>query len=253
MSAGFVVLAALKVLTALGSPGEFAEVVSAENEAVFARAERFLSAQNVRRAKWERHLAMMGLRESRPSLAPVRYRLAVGRRVFSFTVYGRLFVDFRFVRGDEMADILELEGIFRGLHARSPWRGERLRDAREEPLALCGFEDERFARLDEAVERLVGEFNRARQPGVQELPPRLFKSFVVEETYWSAEEVSEESLRSMLGRLASAGGCADGGAFRGWHATVARLHGADFAGRVVARGFNKEVFVPARAWKEKSR
>ena len=244
MSVGIAMLAVLKVLTALGASGEFAEVVSAENEAVFARAERFVSAQNIRRAKWERHLGLMGLRESRPSLARVRYRLAVGSRVYSFTVYGRLFVDFRFVRDDEVADVLELERLFRGMHARSPWREEKLLDVREEPLALCGYEDERFVRLDETIGRIVDEFNRTRPDGVDNLPPLLFKSFVIEETYWKAGEVDESSLRSALARLKSGGG---------WHAAIMRLHDVDFAGRVIARSSNPEVFVPARAWKEKSK
>ena len=243
---GAVALAVLKVLTSLGAPGEFAETASAAEEAVFARAERLVSAQNVRRERWGRHLELMGLRESRRSLAPVRYRLAVGRRVYSFTDCGRLFADFRFVRDDEMADVLELERLFREQLSRSPWRGERLRDALGDPLALCGFEDERFARLDGTVSRLVGEFNRTRPEGVQELSPRLFKSFVVEETYWSAEEVAEASLRASLARLAA-------GASGGWLAAVARERGADFAGRVASRSCNPEVFVPARAWKEKSR
>ncbi|MBO7684551.1 MAG: hypothetical protein J6T51_07490 [Kiritimatiellae bacterium] len=250
MSAGILLAAALKVLTALGSPGEFSEAVPAQEAQVFERAGRIVAAQNGRRAKWDRYLGLMGIRESRPSLAAVRYRLAVGSRVYSFTVYGRLFVDMRFVRDDELGDVLALERAFREMHARSPWRGEKMRDARLEPLALCGYEDERFLRLDGPLARVVDEFNRTRGESVHELSPRLFKSFVVEEACWRDGVPSEAELREALRRLAAAGG-RPGGPFRGWYAAVQDARGAGFAQRVASRSSHPEVFVPARAWKEK--
>ena len=84
-----VLFAAVRVLTALGSAVECRETVAAGETEVFERAARLVSAQNGRRAKWERYLDLMGLRESRPSLSAVRYQMSVGRRVYSFTVYGR--------------------------------------------------------------------------------------------------------------------------------------------------------------------
>ena len=250
MSAGILLAAALKVLTSLGSPGDLSEAVSEQEARVFEKAERIVAAQNARRVKWNRYLDLMGLRESRPSLASVRYRLAVGRRVYSFTVYGRLFADMRFVRDDEIADVLALERVFRAMHARSPWRGETLRDACLEPLALCGCEDKRFASLDGAIGRVVDDFNKTRDERVHELPPRFFKSFVVEETCWSPEAPSEDALRAALKRLADAGRIAGGG-FAGWYMAVQNARGADFAERVAARSRHPEVFVPARTWKEK--
>ena len=250
MTFGAILFAALKVLTVLGAPGEFSEPVAAGEEAVLEKAGRLVSAQNGRRAKWERYLGLMGLRESRPSLASVRYSLSVGRRVYSFTVYGRLFIDVRFVRDDEMADLLAVENLFREMHARSPWRGETLRDPWKEPLALCGYEDARFARLDAPIERIVGEFNRTRPERVHELSPRLFKSFVIEETYWRGGDVSEGELKSALSRLAAAGSRKDG-AFCGWYVALQNARDADFAERVAARSSHPELFVPVRAWKEK--
>ena len=250
MSAGVLLAAALKVLTALGSQGELSEAVAPQEAKVLERAGRIVSAQNGRRAKWNRYLDLMGLRESRPSLASVRYRLAVGRVVYSFTVYGRLFVDMRFVRDDEVADVLAVESLFREMHARSPWRAETLRDARQEPMALCGYEDERFVRLDAPLARIVDEFNRTRGESVHELSPRLFKSFVIEESFWSAAGLSEDALRTALRRLAGAGMRAGGG-FCGWYIAVQNACGADFAQRVAARSSHPEVFVPVRAWKEK--
>ena len=245
-----VLLAALKVLTALGASGEFSEQVAVGEEAVLEKAGRLVSAQNGRRAKWERYLGLMGLRESRPSLASVRYRLSVGRRVYSFTVYGRLFIDIRFVRDDEMADVLAVERLFREMHARSPWRGEALRDPWKEPLTLCGYEDGRFASLDAPIERLVGDFNRTRPERVHELSPRLFKAFVIEESYWRGGEVSEGELKSAMSRLAAAGSRKDG-AFCGWYVALQNARDADFAERVAARSSHPELFVPVRAWKEK--
>ncbi|MBQ2628651.1 MAG: hypothetical protein IJG13_03135, partial [Kiritimatiellae bacterium] len=201
MSAGILLAAALKVLTALGSRGELSEAVAPQEAQVFERAGRIVSAQNGRRAKWNKYLDLMGLRESRPSLAAVRYRLAVGRTVYSFTVYGRLFVDMRFVRDDEVAAVLALERIFREMHARSPWRDEALRDPLQERLTLCGYEDERFVRLDGPLARVVDEFNRTRDERVHELSPRFFKSFVVEQSYWSQGGLSEDALRAALKRL----------------------------------------------------
>ena len=250
MSAGILLAAALKVLTALGSRGELSEAVAPQEAQVFERAGRIVSAQNGRRAKWNKYLDLMGLRESRPSLAAVRYRLAVGRTVYSFTVYGRLFVDMRFVRDDEMADVLAVEGIFRAMHARSPWRTEALRDPRLEKMTLCGYEDERFARLDAPLARVVDEFNRTRDERVHELSPRFFKSFVIEEYFWKTAGLSEDALRAALKRLAGAG-MRGGGGFCGWYGAVHNACGADFAERVTARSSHPEVFVPARAWKEK--
>ena len=250
MSAGILLAASLKVLTALGSQGELSEAVAAQETQVFERTGRIVAAQNGRRAKWNRFLELMGLRETRPSLAAVRYRLSVGRTVYSFTVYGRLFVDMRFVRDDEVSAVLALERIFREMHARSPWRDEALIDARLEPLALCGYEDARFVRLDGPLARVVAEFNRTRDERIHELSPRFFKSFVVEQSYWNQGGLSEDALRAALVRLAGAGRTRGGG-FCGWYLAVQNAHGADFAERVASRSGHPEVFVPARAWKEK--
>ena len=250
MSAGVLFAASLKVLTALGLQGELSEAVTAQETQVFERTGRIVAAQNGRRAKWNRYLELMGLRESRPSLAAVRYRLAVGRTVYSFNVYGRLFVDMRFVRDNEVSAVLALERIFREMHARSPWRSEALCDPLQERMTLCGYEDERFVRLDGPLARVVDEFNRTRDERVHELSPRFFKSFVVEQSYWNQGGLSEDALRAALKRLAGAG-MRKGGGFCGWYLAVQNAHDADFAERVAARSSHPEVFVPARAWKEK--
>ena len=247
---GMLLLAALKTLTMLGADGGYSEDVAPEETALFERADKILAAQNGRRAKWERYLSLMGQRESRPSLAAVRYRLSVGRRVYSFTVYGRLFVDGRFVRDDEIQDVLAIERVFRAQHARSPWKGEALRDGRSDPLVLRGFEDSRFQSLDEPIARIVGEFNAKRAPKVHELQPRLFKSFVIEMAYWRTDAVAEDELRAELARLFAAGAKPDGG-FRGWYAALQSAQDVDFAERVVSRAENQEVFVPVNIWKEK--
>ena len=246
---GLALLAVLKTLTVLGSAESYAEEASPQEAAVFARADRMLSAQNGRRAKWERFLSLMGRRESRPSLAAVRYRLAVGRKVYSFATNGRLFADGRFVRDDEVADVLEIERIFRETLARSPWKGDRLRAARADSMSLRGFEDARFERLDGPIAKIVGEFNARRKSASHELPPILFKSFVVEETYWRDGEPSEDELRAALARLCAAGTGGDG-AFLGWSVAMRNAHDVDFAQRVVSRADNPEMFVPATIWKE---
>ena len=247
---GLLLLAALKTLTVLGAEGSFSEEIPTPEAEVFERADRILAAQNTRRAKWDRYLALMGQRESRLSLAAVRYRLAVGRRVYSFTVYGRLFVDGRLVRDDEIEDVLALERIFRSFLSRSQWKGNALRKIGSESMALRGFEDERFARLDGAVARVVAEFNARRAEVVHELRPRLFKSFLVELTYWRDGALSEDEMRGELARLTAAGMRPDGGGFGGWTAAMQSVHGADFAERVVSRADNPEVFVPVIVWKE---
>lgn len=246
---GLALIAVLKTLTVLGSAESYAEESAPQEAAVFARADRILAAQNGRRAKWERYLGLMGRRESRPSLASVRYRLAVGRKVYSFTTGGRLFADGRFVRDDEVADVLEIERIFRETLSRSPWKGDKLRVARDAAMELRGFEDARFARLDGPIERVVGEFNARRKAAAHGLSPVLFKSFVVEESYWQDGEPSEDELRAALARLCAAG--TDGkGRFLGWNIALRNLHDADFAQRVVSRADNPEAFVPAAIWKE---
>ena len=247
---GLVLLAALKTLTVLGADGGFSEEISQPEAEVFERADRILSAQNARRAKWDRYLSLMGQRESRLSLASVRYRVAAGRKVYSFTVYGRLFVDGRFVRDDEIEDVLALERLFRSVLARSQWRGDALRRIDSESLALRGFEDERFERLDGVLAKVVAGFNAKRAEGVHELRPRLFKSFLVELAYWRDGAISEDEMRGELARLTAAGMRQDGGGFDGWTAAMQSSHGADFAERVVSRADNPEVFVPVIVWKE---
>ena len=249
---GILLLAALKTLSVLGVEGGYSEEIAPAESAIFARADKVVAAQNGRRAKWERYLSLMGRRESRPSLASVRYQMSVGRRVYSFTMYGRLFVDGRFVRDDEVSDVLAIEKIFRAQHARSPWKGEALRDGHAEQLTLRGFEDPRFQSLDEPVGRIVGEFNSKRAAKVHELQPRLFKSFVIESTYWRQSAVAEDELRAELARLFAAGAQPDGG-FRGWYAALQTAQDVDFAERVVSRAENPEVFVPASNWKEKEK
>ena len=247
---GLVLLAALKTLTVMGAEGDFSEEISRPETEVFERADRILAAQNTRRAKWDRYLGLMGQRESRLSLASVRYRVAAGRKVYSFTVYGRLFVDGRFVRDDEIEDVLALERIFRAFLSRSQWKGDSLRKIDSESMALRGFEDERFERLDAPIGRIVAEFNEKRAEGIHELSPRLFKSFVVELAYWRDGAFSEDEMRGELARLTAAGMRPDGGGFNGWTAAIHSAHGADFAERVVSRADNPEVFVPVVVWKE---
>ena len=250
---GILLAAALKTLTVLGAEGSYSEEISPVESEVFARADGILAAQNSRRAKWDRYLELMGQRESRLSLASVRYRVAAGRRVYSFTVYGRLFVDGRFVRDDEIEDVLALERIFRGFLSRSKWKGEALQTIEAGSMALRGFEDERFTRLDGAIERIAAAFNEKRAECVHELRPRLFKSFVVELWYWRDGAISEDELRAELARLVAAGMSSDGGGFGGWSAALQAAHGADFAERVVARADDPQVFVPVKVWKEVSR
>ena len=117
-------------------------------------------------------------------------------------------------------------------------------------MTLCGYEDERFVRLDGPLARVVDEFNRTRDERVHELSPRFFKSFVVEQSYWNPGGLSENALRAALLRLSGAGKVRGGG-FCGWYLAVQNAHGADFAERVAARSSHPEVFVPVRAWKEK--
>ena len=246
---GLVLLAAIKTLTVLGAECSFSGESSPVQAEVVERAHKILAAQNTRRAKWDRYLALMGQRESRLSLESVRYRVAAGRKVYSFTVYGRLFVDGRFVRDDEIEDVLALERIFRAFLAHSTWKNEALKVISAESMLLRGFEDKRFARLDDAITRIAAEFNAKRREGVHELKPRLFKSFVVELWYWREDPVSEDVLRAELARLVAAGMCKDG-SFGGWHAALQSAHGADFAERVVARADDPQVFVPVKVWKE---
>ena len=250
---GLAILAVVKTLTVLGAEGSFSEEATPAETAAFERADSILAAQNGRRAKWERYLELMGQRESHPSLAAVRYHLSAGKSTYSFTVYGRLFVDGRYVRDDEIKDVLELERIFREMHSRSAWKDDAIRDGRAEPLALRGFEDERFTKLDGAVAKIAAEFNAKRAPFVHELPARLFKSFIVEETYWRDGKTSEDEVRASLARLVAAGMRNDGKGFFGWHSAINRLHGADFAERVVSRADKPEIFVPAMMWKEKGK
>ena len=247
---GLVLLAALKTLTVLGAEGGFSEEITAPESEVFERADRILAAQNARRAKWDRYLSLMGQRESRLSLSAVRYRVAAGRRVYSFTVYGRLFVDGRFVRDDEIEDVLALEWIFRAFLLRSQWKSDVLKKIDSESMALRGFEDVRFARLDGVIARIVSEFNAKRAEGVHELRPRLFKSFIVELEYWRDGAFSEDEMRGELARLTAAGMRPGGAGFDGWTAAMHSAHGADFAERVVSRADNPEVFVPVIVWKE---
>ena len=246
---GLLLLAAIKTLTVLGSEGSFSEEIPAPEAEVFERADRILAAQNSRRAKWDHYLDLMGQRESRLSLAAVRYRVAAGRRVYSFTVYGRLFVDGRFVRDDEIEDVLELERIFRSFLSRSQWKDTALKRIDSRSMTLRGFEDERFERLDVLIERVAAEFNAKRAAGVYELGPRLFKSFIVELWYWRDGVFSEDEIRGELARLTAAG-MRPGGGFNGWTAAMQSAHGADFAERVVSRADNPEVFVPVIIWKE---
>ena len=250
---GLAILAVVKTLTVMGGDGSFSEEATPAETAVFERADSILAAQNGRRAKWEHYLKLMGQRESRPSLSAVRYRLSVGKRIYSFTVYGRLFVDGRYVRDDELADVLALERIFHEMRSRSVWKGEAIRNGRSEPLALRGFEDRRFLELDGSIAKIVAAFNAKRAAAVHKLPARLFKSFIVEETYWRDGKTSDDELRASLARLVAAGMRDDGKGFLGWHTAINRLHGADFAERVVSRADNPEIFVPAMMWKEKGK
>jgi hypothetical protein len=250
---GLAIFAVVKTLTVLGGGESFSEEALPTEVSVFERADSILAAQNGRRAKWERYLELTGQRESRPSISAVRYRLSAGKRIYSFTIYGRLFADGRYVRDDEIGAILELEKIFREMHSRSAWNGEKLRDFRAEPLALRGFEEPRFLELDAAIKKTVAEFNSKRMPTVHELSSRLFKSFIVEETYWRSDKVSEDDIRAGLARLVAAGMRPNGKSFRGWHAAIQAIHGADFAERVVSRADNPEIFTPAMIWKEKGK
>ena len=248
---GLVMLAVMKTLTAIGAEGSYAEEATPAEVRILERADAIIAAQNGRRAKWEKYLNLMGQRESRPSVAPVRYRMTDGKRVYSFTIYGRLFVDGRFVRDDEIADVLALERMFREMRSRSAWNGEAIRDGRAETLALRGFEDPRFLALDAPLAQIVAEFNAKRSPVQHDLPARLFKSFVIEETYWLDGAVSADWMRATLARLVAAGMKSDGSGFVGWMHAMQAVHDADFAGRVVSRADNPEVFVPAKIWKEK--
>lgn len=248
---GLFLLAALKTLSVLGAEGSFSEEVSPAESEVFARADGIISAQNTRRAKWDRYLALMGQRESRPSLASVRYRMAAGRKVYSFTVYGRLFVDGRFVRDDEIEDVLALERVFRSFLSRSTWKDDVLKPVSAESMALRGFEDSRFDALDGPITRIAAAFNEKRAEGVNELSPRLFKSLVVELAYWRDGGFSDDELRAELARLVAAGMRPDG--FSGWQAALQSAYGADFSERVVARADNPQLFVPVMVWKEVSR
>ena len=250
---GLAIFAVVKTLTVLGGGESFSEEALPTEVSVFERADSILAAQNGRRAKWERYLELMGQRESRPSISAVRYRLSAGKRIYSFTIYGRLFADGRYVRDNEIGAILKLEQIFREMHSRSAWKDEKLHDFRAEPLALRGFEDQRFLELDTAIEKTVAEFNSKRMSAVHELSARLFKSFIVEEAYWRSDKVSEDEIRAELARLVAAGMRPDGKSFRGWHAAIQTIHGADFAERVVSRADNPEIFTPAMMWKEKGK
>ena len=243
-------------------PEKFEETATAAEEAVFAQVDVVVDASRRRSELWMRYVGLMQGRESQPSTASVRFRMSVGRRIYLFTDMGRLFLDGRFVKGDETQALLAVERVFAATFARSPYA--RLVKLRTDPAgravdtpsgamfvpAFHGFEDARYQRLDSEIARVASESSAAGRV----LPPALLKSLLVEMRCWDFDspELDEAHVRSVAHELSSA---VEGG-FSGWELSLASLIGrriganagrrycVDFAARVTARASNPDEFVP---------
>lgn len=244
-------------------PAKFEETATAADEAAFARVDVVVDASRRRSALWTRYVGLMHGRESQPSTASVRFRMSVGKRIYLFTDRGRLFLDGRFVKGDETQALLAVEKVFAATFSRSPYA--RLVKLRTGPAGKSfdtpagsmfvpvfhGFEDARYQRLDSEIARVASESSAAGRA----LPPALLKSLLVETRCWDFDSptLDEAYVRSVAQELS---GSAEGG-FSGWELSLASLIGrriganagrrycVDFAARVEARASNPDEFVPA--------
>ena len=244
-------------------PPRFETQASSADLAAFARVDAVVASSRRRHDLWNRYLELMHMRESQPCTASVRFRMSVGGRIYLFTDRGRLFLDGRFVKEDEVPALLAAEDAFLRTLSASPY-GKVFKVRAEAPFAeidasvgtirvpgFHGFEDARYQRHDAAIARVSAETERTDRP----LPAAILKSLLVETRCWDfdSRDVDESYVRAVARELA---GFAEE-PFSGWEpalmafagrnseAEVGRRYRADFAARVVSRAINADAFVPA--------
>ena len=250
-AASILLLAAIKVLAPMPGSGSQVEEATPADLAVFAAADRTLANAAARQALWRDYLRLMGEDESAPAPSAMAFSLRSGASGYVFNVYGELSFDGRFVLEDELPSLVALERLFRDMLGRSRWKDRRFLAAGG-GLLFRGFEDPRFAAWDDAV--------LAACAG-SDLPPRILKSVLLETGFaaYGRRPADPAAIAAVVKALAEAG--TENGRFVGWYRTLARYRGRiapaeagthhcdDFAGRVMSRDANGEIFVPVLTWK----
>ena len=249
-------------------PPKFEAVASAGDSAAFARVDAVMAESRRRHGLWNRYLDLMRMRESQQGTASVRFRLSINGRIYLFTDRGRLFLDGRFVKADEVPALLAVEKAFAAVLAASPYAKTfkvRTETACSEfdvsvgkirvPV-FQGFEDSRYQRHDAAVARISADSERTDRP----LSAALLKSLLIETRCWDfdPESFDESQVRAVASELEGLAG----DRFAGWEpalmafagkssaAEVGRRYRVDFATRVVSRACNPDTFVPVMGKKE---
>ena len=126
-----------------------------------------------------------------------RFELVWLGRAYPFNRWGRLVIDRRFISPEDGRLLARLEQFYHERLEASRYAalGETLEEAR--PPIFAGFEDDRYQRHDDLIQRLVREFNDnpakwvgaspEDAPEIPELDPALIKSMMIEETGGNGE------------------------------------------------------------------
>ena len=129
--------------------------------------------------------------------AEIRFELVWQGRTYPFNRWGRLVIDRRFIRPADGPLLTKLERFYHERMEASRYAvlGEDLEEAR--PPVFTGFEDDRYQRHDDLIQRLVRDFNDnpakwvgadpKDAPEIPELDPALVKSMMIEETGGNGE------------------------------------------------------------------
>ena len=196
---GAVAVACCGVFAYCAEPDEVIVTVDAKAIAEIAPIARkvFEIEQRVarREASHKKELARRGLVEVPPCSAK---RYVVDTRGltngFAFDEWGELFLDRRFVTGDEMQTVLEAERWIKRYFPSivTKVRVPRNRRGRPGVPVFRGFEDSRYQCHDALIQRLVDEFNEnkalwcggtaAQAARISDLTPAIVKAHMIEES-----------------------------------------------------------------------
>lgn len=142
-------------------------------------------------------LEALGFAPRPHSDAAIRFELVWLGRAYPFNRWGRLAIDRRFIRPEDGALLARLEAFYHARLEASRYAalGQDLKEA-DLPV-FAGFEDDRYQRHDDLIQRLVRDFNEDPAPWVgaapgdtpdlPELDPALVKSMMIEESGGNGE------------------------------------------------------------------